>query len=280
MEKVKIIILHSIFTENAIVLSARLGVEIIKDFTPVSGYLYIVYGAHEKSIELLNAQKQMQNTFGYIIMNSEPPLSQFMANKFYIELMKNNVVYDYNNISAAYLKKTYGINVKSFHFFDFPEYQEEEEVDRNIDILFVGSKTIRREKIFKKLKDAYPNKNIEFVFDWSLSAPVDLTKKLKQAKYVLNIPYHEHNILETHRINKALSAGCQVISLYSGDKTTDDFYNDYVHMTHDIVEVFNEDLTANKKPYHELSKFLTEKLTTHNKWYISKIFENLSSSNI
>ena len=222
----------------------------------------------------------MQNTFGYIILNSEPPLSQFMANKFYIELMKNNVVYDYNNISAAYLKKTYGINVKSFHFFDFPEYQDEEEVDRNIDILFVGSKTIRREKIFHKLKEKYPDKNIQFIFDWSLSAPVNLTKKLKQAKYVLNIPYHDHNILETHRINKALSAGCQVISLYSGDKTTDDFYNDYVHMTHDIVDVFNEDLTINKKPYHELSKFLTEKLTTHNSWYISKIFENLSSSNI
>ena len=48
----------------------------------------------------------------------------------------------------------------------------------------------------------------------------------------------------------------------------------------DIVEVFNEDLTANKKPYHELSKFLTEKLTTHNSWYISKIFENLSSPKV
>ena len=54
MEKVKIIILHSIFTEPAIVLATRLGVEIIKDFTPVSGYLYLVYGAHEKSIDLLN----------------------------------------------------------------------------------------------------------------------------------------------------------------------------------------------------------------------------------
>jgi hypothetical protein len=123
MDKVKIIILHSIFTEPAIVLATRLGVEIIKDFTPVSGFLYIVYGAHEKSIELLNSQKQMQHTFGYVIMNSEPPLSQFMANKFYIELMKNNVVFDYSNISAIHLKKTYGINVKSFHFFDFPEYQ-------------------------------------------------------------------------------------------------------------------------------------------------------------
>ena len=106
--------------------------------------------------------------------------------------------------------------------------KEEEEVERTIDIFFVGSKTERREKIFHKLKEKYPNKNIEFIFDWSLSAPANLTKKLKQAKFVLNIPYHNHNILETHRINKALSAGCQVVSLYSGDKTTDDFYNDYV----------------------------------------------------
>lgn len=286
MDKVKIIILHSVFTENAIVLATRLGVEIIKDFTPQTGYLYIVYGGHEKTIDLLNSQKQMGNTFGYIIMNSEPPNSQFIQNKFYLELMKNNVVFDYHNQSASYLKKVHNINVKSFHFFDFPEYKEEskgdlgfttpEEPERTIDILFVGTKTARRETIFKKLKEAYPNKTIEFVFDWSLSAPVNMTNKLKQAQYVLNIPYHEHNILETHRINKALSCGCDVVSLYSGDKITDDFYEDYVYMTHDIVEVFNEDLTGNKKPYHELSKFLTQKLTTHNNWYISKIFENLS----
>ena len=42
----------------------------------------------DESIELLNSQKQMAHTFGYVIMNSEPPLSQFMSNKFYIELMK------------------------------------------------------------------------------------------------------------------------------------------------------------------------------------------------
>jgi hypothetical protein len=49
--------------------------------------------------------------------------------------------------------------------------------------------------------------------------------------------------------------GVKSSALYSGDKTTDDFYEDYAYMTHDIVDVFNEDLTANKKPYHELSKF-------------------------
>ena len=87
----------------------------------------------------------MANTFGYVIMNSEPPLSQFMSSKFYIELlMKNNVVFDYSNISAIHLKKTYGINVKSFHFFDFPEYQDEVEPERNIDIFFVGTKTAIR----------------------------------------------------------------------------------------------------------------------------------------
>ena len=175
-------------------------------------------------------------------MNSEPPNSQFIQNKFYLELMKNNVVFDYHNQSASYLKKVHNINIKSFHFFDFPEYKEEQEPERTIDILFVGTKTARRETIFKKLKEAYPNKTIEFVFDWSLSAPVNMTIR----RFTI------HNNI------------------------TNDFYEDYVYMTHDIVEVFNEDLTGNKKPYHELSKFLTQKLTTHNNWYISKIFENLS----
>ena len=84
-----------------------------------------------------------------------------------------------------------GINVKSFHFFDFPEYKEDEEPERNIDIFFiffVGTKTARREAIFKKLKEAYPSKTIEFVFDWSLSAPANLTSKLKKAKVCFKYP--------------------------------------------------------------------------------------------
>ena len=276
MDKVKIIILHPIFAENAIVLSSRLGVEIIKDFKPEEGYLYIVYGGHENPIPLLNAQKEMLNTFGYVIMNSEPPKSQFILNKYYLELMKNNIVFDYSNQSANYLKKIHNINVKSFHFFDFPQYKDEKEPDRTIDILFVGTPNTNRQKIYDQLKETYPEKNIEFIFDWSLKAPIKLTEKLKQAKYVLNIPYHDHNVLETHRINKALACGCQVVSTLSGDKITDEFYKDYIYMTDDLIGVFKEDLTDMKKPYSELSKFLTDKLTTHNQWYISQIFKNKS----
>jgi hypothetical protein len=148
MDKVKIIILHSIFTEPAIVLATRLGVEIIKDFTPVSGFLYIVYGAHEKSIELIKLTKTDATHIRLCHHEFEPPLSQFMANKFYIELMKNNVVFDYQQHLRHYLKKTYGINVKSFHFFDFPEYQEEEEPERTIDIFLLEVKQHEERKSF------------------------------------------------------------------------------------------------------------------------------------
>ena len=96
MNTVKIITLHPIFNESAIILSKRLNLEIIKDFEPCKNEIYIVYGAHEKAIELLTYQKNSEYSYGYIILNSEQPSSNQLKNKYYIELMKKNIVFDYH----------------------------------------------------------------------------------------------------------------------------------------------------------------------------------------
>ena len=272
MDTYHILNFHEIFAENAFCLSQRLGIELVKDFQPEKDHTYIIFGAHNQAATLHSIQVS-NPYFKYIIINGEPPQSDVLRNKYYLSLMKNNIVFDYHPISSEYLK-TLGIRVFSEYIFDFPQLKNSSE--REIDILFVGSRNERREAVYKKLVERYPDKRIEFHMDWKQGNHEDLTKLLHRSKVVLNIPYYNSKILETHRINKALACGCEVVSLYSGDKITDDFYEEYVYMTHDIVEVFNEDLTGNKKPYHELSKFLTQKLTTHNNWYISKIFENLS----
>ena len=55
-------------------------------------------------------------------------------------------------------------------------------------------------------------------------------------KIVLNIPFYEHKVLETHRINKALSCGCKVVAKKSGDETTDNLYEDYVYFVDDYTD--------------------------------------------
>jgi hypothetical protein len=154
-----------------------------------------------------------------------------------------------------------------------------EETERDIDILFVGTHCKKREEIFIQLQFQYPDKKIEFVFDNSLIAPIELTKKLQKTKVVLNIPFYEHKVLETHRINKALSCGCKVVSKKSGDETTDNLYEDYVYFVDDYTD--NIDLNKIKKPYTQLQSILTNNLTANNKWYIEQmISKNKKSNNI
>ena len=66
--------------------------------------------------------------------------------------------------------------------------------------------------------------------------PKVLTEELLNVKYVLNIPFYPRSALETHRINKALSCGCQVISQPSADSELNDRYRDYIYMRKDIIK--------------------------------------------
>lgn len=272
MDTFHIINFHSIFSENAFCLSKRLGIDIIANFDPQEGHTYLVFGAHEQALNLLTIQQTKKN-FRLIILNSEPPLSQFMKNKYYISLMKTNIVFDYHEQSAKYLTEL-GIKVYSRFVFDFI-YQPGADVKRDIDIFFCGSRTPRREAIYEKLKSRYPDKNIVFDFDWKYSNQEDMTKILQRSKTVINIPYHEHNILETHRIHKALACGCEVVSLYSGDESTDKFYEPYIYLVHDLFEHFDlPNMPLHIKNQKQVYPHLINALSNyvhHNKWLIEQL---------
>jgi len=272
MDTFHIINFHAIFAENAFCLSKRLGVDIVSDFKPQDGHTYITFGAHEQAANLLMMQQKQQN-FKLIIINSEPPLSQFLKNKYYISLMRSNIVYDYHELSAQHLTSL-GIRVYSRYCFEFV-FQPAHDEPRPIDIFFCGSRTPRREAIYQKLKERYPDKNIVFDFDWKYADQAELTKVLQQSATVLNIPYHFHNILETHRIHKSLACGCEVVSLYSGDKLTDDFYDPYVYFTHDLFEHFDWPemplhMQKQKLKYPHLVQALSN-YTQHNKYIIDQL---------
>tara|TARA_R110002167_G_scaffold79357_1_gene219042 strand:+ start:7498 stop:8310 length:813 start_codon:yes stop_codon:yes gene_type:complete len=270
MDTYHILNFHQIFAENAHCLSKRLGVDLIKDFKPTDGHIYIIFGAHEQALTLMACQSQ-NRTIKYIIINGEPPQSPVLRNKYYLSLMKNNIVWDYHPTSTAHLK-TIGARVWGQYTFEFPGFKNSTE--REIDILFVGSSSPRREAVRDMLKNKYPNKNIIFHLDWSMSDPSKLTNELLRAKTVLNIPYYDSGILETHRINKALSCGCEVVSLYSGHKPTDDFYEKYIYLTHDIVDFFNEErIDEERLSYPNLMTTLSTSLI-HNKWVMSELVKN------
>jgi hypothetical protein len=121
---IKIISCHSIFNENALVLSQKYEWKIEKDFDPKPNDLYIVFGGHEMAHQLLEIQYRKNSSFGYIILNSEQIHSQFFKNKFYLKLMKQNVVCDYNAITPDWLKE-HEIKVFSYFYFEFMKFNIE-----------------------------------------------------------------------------------------------------------------------------------------------------------
>jgi len=52
----------------------------------------------------------------------------------------------------------------------------------------------------------------------------------------LNVPFYKDNALETHRINRAISLGCQVVSLPSGDREMNSKYEPYIHIVPKLTD--------------------------------------------
>ena len=269
---IKVISGHSIFNENAVVMSKKFGWALETTFDPQPNDLYIVLGAHELAHPLLEAQIRKNNSFGYIILNSEQIESQFLKNKYYLSLMKKNIVCDYNTLTANYLKETHNIKVLSYFFFEFMKFDiKKERKERPYDVCFIGSRTPKREKMLKDLQEQYPNLSFYIDFDWTHKAPESLTDILHDCKTVLNIPYYENNALESHRINKALACGCEVISMPSADKDANEFYKKYITIT-DKIDLSIEGIEPN---YEDLIKVLSSKFNPHLTFIIEHIHTKL-----
>ena len=271
---IKIICGHAIFNENALCMSNKFGWQLETDFAPKPNDLYIVFGAHEISHQLLQMQYKYNSSFGYVILNSEQEDSQFFKNKYYLKLMKSNVVCDYNSLTPEVLKAKHDIKVFSYFFFEFMKFNLETE--REYDVVFVGTANHARLAVYQKLKETYPHLNIFFDMDWNYKSSEKLTDLLHKAKVVLNIPYYKTNSLETHRINKAIACGCQVISLRSSEEDANKFYDDYVTFTDDIVAEVGKTLSP-KKGYEELVKALSQKINPHFLFVISQVHKKLLS---
>tara|TARA_R110000803_G_scaffold8624_1_gene27655 strand:- start:632 stop:1609 length:978 start_codon:yes stop_codon:yes gene_type:complete len=271
---IKIICGHSIFNENALCMSNKFNWKLETDFAPKPNDLYIVFGAHEISHQLLQMQYRYNSCFGYVILNSEQVDSQFFKNKYYLKLMKSNVVCDYNSLTPEVLKTKHDIKVFSYFFFEFMKFNVESE--REYDVVFVGSVNDKRLGLYQKLKETYPDLNIYFDLNWEHKSAEKLTDLLHKAKVVLNIPYYTNNALETHRINKAIACGCQVISLKSSEDDANKFYEDYVTFTDDIVAEVGKTLSP-KKGYEDLVKALSQKINPHFLFVISQVHKKLLS---
>ena len=275
---IKILSCHSVFSENAIMISQRYAIPIEQNFEPKTGDLYITFGAHEQAVVLYLEQQKRNNDFGYIIYNSEQFGSIHWKNKYYIELCRTNPVFHYSIELAREIKDKFKIIPYSYFFFDYMVWDKESiDPHEHYDIVFLGMKNDQRQSIEKKLKEDYPNLKILFHYDYEYNTPQKITSLLMNTSILLNIPFYENNVLETHRINKALSCGCKVVSTYSADDDANDFYKDYIYFTSNIPKLLQSELDEPKKNWATFTKEAGIKLHQDNIYVIHQIFDKLKA---
>jgi hypothetical protein len=250
-----IVSFHKIFNENAAILSQRLGVQFVQEMRPKPKDIIIVFGAHECADQLIQIQNMIN--VGIIVIQTEQFHSKAFDNKYYVELLrhKNTVCLDWSKENIKRLKKQLNNTFYSVYFFDFfsleviPDFDE-----RPIDFFFCGAPNKERESLLLNFKNKNPDCNIEIDFKYSYLNPLELSEKLKTVKYVLNVPFYKENALETQRINRALSLGCQVVSLPSFDFDMNDQYSDYVHFVPRLTDFSTLIEKEQKKTYVDLMK--------------------------
>ena len=254
-----IVCAHPIFGENAVCLSNKLTIPIITKIEAKAGDVYIIFGAHMIADQLLELQRNVK--VGYIILNGEPENNMYLKQKSYIKLMKSNPVYGYDKPSIDHLKSELGVNCLSSFYFEFMGVEEDNH-ERPIDIIFIGTKSQERELLGVTLEKKYPSKKVMFVFDDSLLAPDKMKNALLNSKIVINLGFYKNKSLETHRIHNALSAGCMVVSHNDCHEDLIKYYSEYVTFTENLKE-FDYDSVEPKKEYSALVKDLANRFLPH-----------------
>jgi hypothetical protein len=250
----------------------------VTELNPQEGDVIVVFAAHEQADKLCFIQEVKKVRF--ILIQTEQFPSKIFDNKYYMDLVQKNALLDWSRYNVERLKKHIDIKVFSFYFFDFVAIPNTDWDKRPIDFFFCGMGTESRKRILTQFQEENAWAKFEIDLSYSYTSPPVLFEKLKQVKYVINLPFYEDNSLETHRINRALSAGCEVISTYSKDKFLNKKYDPYVHFVKELDEFTILIEQERKCDYKALMEDFGQKMIDSNLRAIETIAKQVKSKDM
>jgi len=192
---------------------------------------------------ILFSQKVKVYPKNYIIYQLEQyNISDWIDNKYKLSILfsKRTIDYSHSNIN-----KFDEILKKKITYFNIPCIQYENLINNKVkesslhDVLFYGSMNESREKKINYLKSRL--KNLKFKIYNNLYGH-ELFKEIYRSKIILNINYYKNSILETCRLNEALSCKKLIISLKPDmyDKFNYDLYKNYVIFVDSLEEMVSK----------------------------------------
>lgn len=105
--------------------------------------------------------------------------------------------------------------------------------EKDIDVLFFGSKCARRENIYSLLEKT----DLRVQFHWNSIWGNDRDQLISRSKIVLNLHYYDNAILETPRITYLLANRATVISEPGRNSNLNDMYSSYIHFANTPAEI-------------------------------------------
>jgi len=107
----EILVFDIIYSQIAQQLSKDLDIKICINLQPPYEKLYIIFGAVFQAHQLYSLQ--LQHNIKYIIYNHVLKGSEYLLNKYYINLMKNNYLINSDCETSKYLYETFNIKTIS-----------------------------------------------------------------------------------------------------------------------------------------------------------------------
>ena len=200
--------------------------------------LYIIFGLSYIIDELPKYYiiYQLEHSNVSIIENNQFVEQNYkIFNRKYIETLQNaKMVWDFSNQNISFynqintelnpkIKSFYIPTCYSSYLSQYKQYlkchnlNDLQEIDKEIDILFIGNLNSRRQNILRKLI----NLGYKVEYYNNLYDDKEKLNKILKSKIILNIHYYEKSLLETQYINYLLANKSFIISETSRDKIED-----------------------------------------------------------
>ena len=203
--------------KTLLIVNNKLEPYILNNLYENNTYLFLLGINHIININNLNLSNELINKI--IIYQIE----QLNQNNFVYNQLSSNVInimkkcyalFDYSKVNINYYPKELKENVKLVSpIIKNNNLSNNDKIEKNITILFIGTLNKRRRKILDALKEynIYNNLNYNIVIV-SKVFNNELIQIIKKSKIIINIHYNNNALLELFRIHDLLSYDCKILS--------------------------------------------------------------------
>ena len=213
----------------------------------LEGYGNVVLNAHLASNmgQIIRAGSVIYN-LEHLVPGGNPMVN-FRRYINFLDTLKTGMytVWDYQRGNVDYLR-TLGIEVRHVPFGYHSCFERVTPTEQDIDVLFFGTPTPRREKVLNAIARA--GIRHKFVFDYIYGDERD--KLIARAKIIVNVSRLDNHPLEVVRLNYLLANKCFVISERGSDDVENALYegalvfSDYADIASKCIEYLTKDREA------------------------------------